>query len=180
MQDLNFNNTEIAFRHKSNKELQRSFYLFKMMSSPALVKVGGALVNFASAIHFPFGWMIKNNVFAQFCGGTSIEESKHTADKLSESGIGSILDYSVEGKTKEEDFDATADEIIRTIIAAKENGHIPFSVFKTTGITRFNLLEKVKRKRIPHRKRSPRMATCARPCATHLSSRTRPPSCPIH
>lgn len=108
-----------------------------------MVKVGSALINFAVAIRFPFGWMIKNNIFAQFCGGTSIEESKHSADKLSESGIGSILDYSVEGKTKEEDFDATADEIIRTIVAAKENGHIPFSVFKITGICRFNILEKV-------------------------------------
>jgi len=143
MQELNFNNTEIAFKHKSNAELQRSYYLFKLMSSPFMVKVGSALINFAVAIRFPFGWMIKNNIFAQFCGGTSIEESKHSADKLSESGIGSILDYSVEGKTKEEDFDATADEIIRTIVAAKENGHIPFSVFKITGICRFNILEKV-------------------------------------
>jgi proline dehydrogenase len=61
---------------------------------------------------------------------------------LSESGIGTILDYSVEGEETEAVFDHTGAEIIRTILAAANNPDIPFSVFKTTGIIRFALLEK--------------------------------------
>jgi proline dehydrogenase len=61
---------------------------------------------------------------------------------LGKYGVGTILDYSVEGKTSEEDFDATVDEIISTIHAAKKDKNIPFAVFKVTGISRFAILEK--------------------------------------
>jgi proline dehydrogenase len=76
----------------------------------------------------------------------NISESKKAARHLAKSGIGSILDYSVEGKENEKDFDFTAEEIKRTIDAAENNNDIPFSVFKVTGICRFSLLEKVNAK----------------------------------
>ena len=107
-----------------------------------MVRIGGTLTNFALGIGFPIGWLIKNNIFAQFCGGETVEECKAASARLAEYGIGTILDYSVEGKEKESDFDATADEIIRTVDAAKGNPHIPFCVFKVTGVARFELLEK--------------------------------------
>jgi proline dehydrogenase len=107
-----------------------------------MVRIGGTLTNFALGIGFPIGWLIKNNIFAQFCGGETVEECKAASARLAEYGIGTILDYSVEGKEKESDFDATAEEIIRTIDAAKGNPHIPFCVFKVTGIARFELLER--------------------------------------
>ena len=75
-------------------------------------------------------------------GGESITDCDRTIDLLSKYGIGTILDYSVEGKTSEEDFDATVDEIIATIERAKGNPKIPFAVFKVTGISRFGILER--------------------------------------
>ena len=39
--------------------------------------------------------------------------------KLGASNIGTILDFAIEGKSTEEDFDNTKDEIIRTIDRAK-------------------------------------------------------------
>jgi proline dehydrogenase len=122
--------------------LRRSYWLFRLIGNPALVKLGGKMTDFALKINFPLGWAIKNNIFAQFCGGETIEECKQSADRLAQYGIGTILDYSVEGKEKESDFDATADEIIRTIVAAKGNPNIPFCVFKVTGVARFELLER--------------------------------------
>ena len=142
MSPLSFENTAIAFKGKDDAALRRSYWLFKLIGNPSMVRIGGTLTNFALGIGFPIGWLIKNNIFAQFCGGETVEECKAASARLAEYGIGTILDYSVEGKEKESDFDATADEIIRTIDAAKGNPHIPFCVFKVTGIARFELLEK--------------------------------------
>ncbi len=142
MSPLSFENTAIAFKGKDDAALRRSYWLFKLIGNPSMVRIGGTLTNFALGIGFPIGWLIKNNIFAQFCGGETVEECKAASARLAEYGIGTILDYSVEGKEKESDFDATADEIIRTIDAAKGNPHIPFCVFKVTGVARFELLEK--------------------------------------
>jgi proline dehydrogenase len=142
MSPLSFENTAIAFKGKDDAALRRSYWLFKLIGNPSMVRIGGTLTNVALGIGFPIGWLIKNNIFAQFCGGETVEECKAASARLAEYGIGTILDYSVEGKEKESDFDATADEIIRTIDAAKGNSHIPFCVFKVTGVARFELLEK--------------------------------------
>ncbi len=142
MLPLSFENTAIAFKGKDDAALRRSYWLFKLIGNPTLVKIGGAMTHFGVGIGFPIGWLIKKNIFAQFCGGETIEECKVASARLAEYNIGTILDYSVEGKEKESDFDATADEIIRTIAAAKGNPHIPFCVFKVTGVARFELLEK--------------------------------------
>ena len=142
MLPLSFENTAIAFKGKDDAALRRSYWLFKLIGNPSLVRIGGTLTNVALGIGFPIGWLIKNNIFAQFCGGETVEECKAASARLAEYSIGTILDFSVEGKEKELDFDATADEIIRTIDAAKGNPHIPFCVFKVTGVARFELLEK--------------------------------------
>jgi proline dehydrogenase len=142
MSPLSFENTAIAFKGKDDAALRRSYWLFKLIGNPSMVRIGGTLTNVALGIGFPIGWLIKNNIFAQFCGGETVEECKSASARLAEYGIGTILDYSVEGKEKESDFDATAEEIIRTIDAAKGNPHIPFCVFKVTGIARFELLER--------------------------------------
>jgi proline dehydrogenase len=142
MLPLSFENTAIAFKGKDDAALRRSYWLFKLIGNPSLVRIGGTLTNVALGIGFPIGWLIKNNIFAQFCGGETVEECKAASARLADYGIGTILDYSVEGKEKESDFDATADEIIRTIEAAKSNPHIPFCVFKVTGVARFELLER--------------------------------------
>ncbi len=140
---LSLDNTEIAFRSKNNKELKKSYYLFKLISSPALVSVGKGLTEFAIGLHIPIGWAIKGNVFKQFCGGETIAECAQATQVLDRFNIGTILDYSVEGKNTEKDFDAAKDEILQTIRTADGNDNIPFCVFKTTGLARFELLEKV-------------------------------------
>lgn len=140
---LSFDNTEVAFKSKSDKELKKAHWLFKMIANPALVVFGKYATAIARAIHFPLGIVLKNNVFAQFCGGESIPECAETTKVLDHHNIGTILDFSVEGKEKEEVFVETKNEVLRTIQTANNNEHIPFSVFKVTGIARFDLLEKV-------------------------------------
>jgi proline dehydrogenase len=140
---LSFNNTEIAFSGKKNNDLNRSYWLFKMVSNPMFVNIGQVLTNFAIKIHFPIKGIIKATIFKQFCGGETIEECDKAIKELGRFNIGTILDYSVEGKESEADFDACANETIATIEKAKRDNLIPFCVFKVTGLARFELLEKV-------------------------------------
>lgn len=139
---VSFNNTAIAFRHKTDGDLKRANFLFKVMAKPGLVKIGKSLVNFGLQARLPINGAIKATIFRQFCGGETIEQCTPTINALWKSHVGTILDYSVEGKTSPEDFEATTAEIIATIAKAKGNPAIPFAVFKVTGISRFHLLEK--------------------------------------
>lgn len=141
--EIDFHDTATAFADKSNSALKERYRLFKMMNSPSMVSLGTKLTNFALAIGLPISGLIKKTVFTVFCGGETIEECDRTIKKLGESRIGTILDYSVEGKYEEEDFEHTKDEILATIRRAKGDPNIPFSVFKVTGIAPLGTLEKV-------------------------------------
>jgi proline dehydrogenase len=143
---LSFNNTEVAFSGKSNNDLNRSYWLFKMVSNSTFVNIGKSLTTFAIKTYLPIKGLIKATIFKQFCGGETIEECDKTIKELGKFNIGTILDYSVEGKETEKDFDACKTETIETIEKAKNDKHIPFCVFKVTGLARFELLEKVSAK----------------------------------
>lgn len=139
---ISFENTEIAFKSKTNADLKRAYWLFKIIGNPSIVKVGKWTTNSALKLHLPIKGLIKKTIFKQFCGGENIKDCEQTIQLLGSFSIGTILDYSVEGKTTEEDFDSTVEEIIDTIHAAKKNSNIPFAVFKVTGISRFSILER--------------------------------------
>jgi proline dehydrogenase len=139
---VSFDNTEIAFGGKSDNDLQWSYRLFKMIGKPWLVKFGSGAANLALTLRLPVKGIIKKTIFKQFCGGESIADCEQKMNDLAKFKIGTILDYSVEGKSTEEVLDHTRDEVIATIKRAKGNPQIPFSVFKVTGISRTELLEK--------------------------------------
>ncbi len=141
--DFSFDNTEIAFKSKTNAELKQSYLLFKAIGYNWLVKAGPPLVNTAFTMGLPITGIIKKTVFKQFCGGESMNDCDATMNQLYSLGVGTILDYSVEGEEKEEAFNATATETLETITKAKNNPKIPFCVFKVTGLARFDLLAKV-------------------------------------
>lgn len=141
--EVSFDNTEKAFIAKDTRELRRSLWLFKLMGSTSLVKILSKLTLFAIKVGLPVRTPIKATIFKQFCGGESIEESNAVVNRLSRSQIGSILDYSVEGKDNEEDFENTKKEILKIISVAKGNPAIPYTSVKLTGIARFGLLEKL-------------------------------------
>lgn len=140
---LNFDNTEVAFRNKSNGELNAGYWLFKVISSNFLTNVGPPITNFFLNIGLPIKSLIKATIFKHFCGGETIAECEHTIAQLDSGNVGTILDYSVEGEEQESVFDFTCEEIIRTIERAAGDKRIPITVFKVTGIGRFGLLEKL-------------------------------------
>lgn len=138
-----FDNTEIAFRGKSNRDLNRAYWLFRIISSNFLTKIGPPLTNFALRTGLPVKGIIRKTIFNHFCGGETIEDCGRTIRTLSAQQVGTILDYSVEGEEEEPVFDATEQEIIRAIRVAQNNKDIPFAVFKPSGLGRFELFEKV-------------------------------------
>lgn len=140
---ISFDNTEIAFSAKKNADLNRSFWLFNMVSRPWMVNLGKVLTEWSLAINLPIKSAVKATIFKQFCGGETIEDCNKTISELGNFNIGTILDYSVEGKESDDDFNASTREIIATIARAKGEKNIPFSVFKVTGVAPFALLEKV-------------------------------------
>lgn len=140
---ISFDNTEKAFISKSNADLKRSYRLFKIIGNPTFVKLGGIFTPLALNLHLPIKGLIRNTIYKQFVGGETIEDCNETIAELGKYNIGTILDYSVEGKESETDFDACCKETVETIHRAKGDKNIPFCVFKVTGLARFGLLEKV-------------------------------------
>jgi proline dehydrogenase len=134
--------TRIAFAHMSDGDLWRAQQLFRIIGNPLITGVGSWVTKAALALHLPIKAPIKATIFKQFVGGETIEECMVTAARLAKSGVGTILDHSVEGQEDEDTLDHTVEEILRTIAVAKARKEIPFSVFKPTGISRFALLEK--------------------------------------
>ncbi len=141
--DKIFNNTEKAFSLKSNAEISRAHFLFQMIGKPVLVKIGTSLTNFALQFHLPVERIIRKTVFDHFCGGVSEQDCLQVVAKMYTKGVSSVLDYSVEGKEEEAQFDACLKMTLKTIDFAKENKAIPFAVFKPTGVGRIDLYEKV-------------------------------------
>jgi len=145
---LSFENTEIAFRHSSNADLKRAYWLFKVININFLVKIGPPITNFAVKIGLPIKGLIKGTIFRHFCGGETIRECETTIQSLYAGHVGTILDYSIEGEDDEQVFDNTCGEIIRTIRRAAKEKAIPITVFKVTGVGRFALLEKLDAKAV--------------------------------
>ncbi|MRT15800.1 proline dehydrogenase [Vitellibacter sp. q18] len=138
-----FDNTETAFKLKSDSELERAYFLFKMISKEPLVKIGAAVTKFALNVNLPVEGLIRSTVFDHFCGGVNERDCMHTVEKLFDVGVSSVLDFSVEGKEEDKQFDATANKVIELTQLAQNMEAMPFSVFKPTGFGRFKIYQKV-------------------------------------
>jgi proline dehydrogenase len=143
-QIISFENTDAAFAYKTNKELKKAHFLFNSMGKPWLVNLGLKLTPFAIKLHIPFvKTAIRNTIFKQFVGGETLDQTAKVADKLEEYNVQVILDYGVEGKEGEDNFDHARDEFIKVINYAATQANIPFMSIKVTGFARFALLEKL-------------------------------------
>ena len=142
-----FNNTKIAFSLKSDSELERAFFLFKLIQSQPMVKIGTAVTNFALKAHLPVEGLIRSTVFDHFCGGITEEDCILNIENMHNNGVYSVLDYSVEGKETEEQFDIVKAKTLKNIEFAKKKDAIPFVVFKPTGVGRFSLYQKITEKK---------------------------------
>ena len=141
---ISFEDTRVAFASKSDVQLRRVYALFAAMNNGSLVKTGSGLMKTALKWNLPgTKFLIKHSIFEQFCGGETIAECRPVTAELGKYNIGTILDYSVEGEGSDRSYDRTRDEILATIDEAHRSAHIPFSVFKVTGVANVAILEKI-------------------------------------
>lgn len=141
---ISFDDTRVAFASKSDARLRKMYGLFAAMNNGTLVKTGSGLMKTALKWHLPgTKFLIKHSIFEQFCGGETIAECRPVTAELGKYNIGTILDYSVEGEGSDQSYDRTRDELLATIEEAHRSHHIPFSVFKVTGVADVAILEKI-------------------------------------
>jgi len=137
-----FDNTQIAFQLKSDSELERAYFLFKMISHEPLVRIGTAATNFALKAHLPVEGLIRSTVFDHFCGGVNEEDCLPVIDRMYEKGVSSVLDFSVEGQEIDSSFDGAMEKTLKIINFADEKEAMPIAVFKPTGFGRLFLYQK--------------------------------------
>jgi proline dehydrogenase len=140
---ISLDNTAIAFAYKSGKELKKAHFLFSMMGKPAIVKLGTKFTPWAIKSGLPVKGLIRSTIFQQFVGGETLEETIPVSARLGKYNVDVILDYGVEGKQGEANYDHACDEFIRVINFAATQPNIPFMSIKVTGMARFELLEKL-------------------------------------
>lgn len=142
---ISFEDTAVAFAYKSDADLRKANFIFSLVNHPWMSFLATGMVKFAFKAGLPIEGIIRKTAFDHFCGGEGIEESEGVIRTIGKYHVETILDYSVEGEKSEAGFDVALEEILRNIEKAHHADHIPFCVFKTTGLASAALLEKINR-----------------------------------
>lgn len=140
---LSFDNTAVAFAHKSDHDLRLSHFIFSLTKNPRLVMILSQGARWAMALGLPVKPLIKATVYRQFCGGETRQEYAKVINMLARARIGTILDYSVEGVESEAGFDDFMQALLDIIAEARTNPNIPCVSLKMTAIGAFHIYEKV-------------------------------------
>ena len=143
MSSVHFDDTLVAFAGKDDSELQKAAWLFRIMSNSTIVDIGSHITNLALQVGLPVDSILKATIYEHFCGGESLEESEPMVAALAAQGVSTILDYGVEAKESQAEFDANLVEQLRCIRFADSNPSVPYVSCKVTGYAPFALLEKM-------------------------------------
>ncbi|CAO3672501.1 unnamed protein product [Umbelopsis ramanniana] len=123
----------IAVRSKSTYDLWLSLGIYKACASSWIVNLAPHLISAAEkmGLSTPVYWVIKSSFFAYFCGGETADECIPVMEKLTRSGIGSILDLSIEADIDHagdrQEYAESAEHVTQLTLksvgaAAQENG----------------------------------------------------------
>ena len=142
--DIDFNNSQIGFVARSDKQLKKIYWIFRIINSPFIVKLGTRTTIFLLRIKlFPI-IILKKTLFEHFCGGETLEECKKCMDSLHQYNIKSILDYSAESENTEEQFHKNTEEFLKKIIFSAQNRNtISFAVIKMSALIDPKILTKI-------------------------------------
>jgi len=140
---LSLDNTQIAFAYKSNAALRRANFLFSIIQNSLVVSLATKVTPFLMKIGLPINGLLRSTIFNQFVGGETLEESARVTKQLGSYGVQVILDYGVEAKEGEANFENVTEKIIEAVEFAATQKNIPFVSVKLTGLASLDLLEKL-------------------------------------
>lgn len=142
MSNISFDNQINAFAYKNDKDLKLSSFLFRSMTYPLFVPVAARatplLMKFNLGV---INRLVRRTIFKQFVGGETLGETSALAKKLSEYNVGVILDYGLEGKEGDENFEIATDKFIEVIRYAATQPNIPFISIKVSAFAPASLLK---------------------------------------
>lgn len=138
---VEFNNTQVAFLDKSDSELSKSHKLFKLVNNQALVSIGSRLAKWGLSGNFFAKSLIRNTIYEQFCGGENLQEVQNVVNDLKKFNVQTFLDYGVEAKEGEEEFNKTVAQLTKALEFAANDAFVPAISCKITGLGRFSLLQ---------------------------------------
>lgn len=142
---VSFEDTSCAFAYRSDAELKRANFIFSLVNHPWIAAVATWLVKVSLALRLPVEGLIRKTVFDHFCAGEDKTQAEAVINRLAQYHVRAILDFAVEGEHTEHGFEETTLETLRNLETASQSAHIPFCVFKPTGIAHAELLEKIQK-----------------------------------
>lgn len=116
--------------------------MFWLMGQNHLSNLLSKMALWALKVKLPMDWLVKATVYKQFCGGENEVEYAGVLANMQRQHLFAILDYSVEGKESEADFEHTYQVLLSLVGQAKKYPNIPCICLKMTGLVSFSLLEK--------------------------------------
>ncbi|NQY67428.1 MAG: proline dehydrogenase family protein [Flavobacteriales bacterium] len=140
---IDLNNTEIAFKHRSDRELRNAKFIFTIAKNDTLSRIGIFFLELAHRAKLPVKRIIRKLLFNHFCGGENINECTNKIEFLSKRNVNTILQYATEGKNTRTQFDDSRDKSLETLNSIKEIPEITFIVVKMSGISSHKLLKKI-------------------------------------
>lgn len=140
---VSFEDTKAAFAYRTDAELKRAHLIFSVVNHPWVAGFATGLVKLSLLLHLPVESIIRKTVFNHFCGGENKDEARQVINRLAAYHVRAILDYAVEGEHTEAGFEQTVSETLSNLETAAASDHIPFCVFKPTGVASAALLEKI-------------------------------------
>ena len=139
---MNFDNTQKAYQLKTDRDLQKAYYLFLLFSNKKLVSIGSSFTRLILRMKLPVSYIFKITFFSQFCAGLNKKESLKVVNSLRSYKILSYLHYAVEAVKTEKGMEISKNNTLETLSFSNENKSLLFSVFKATSLGSINLFEK--------------------------------------
>jgi proline dehydrogenase len=139
----NIEDLETAFKYKSNLELRFTYYVYRLLQFPRLLRMFTKLTNLVIKRDLPVKFLIKKTVFKIFCAGENLDEAFDLVKKLDGYAVHSVLDYVSEGEKTRGAFERNTRIIIRNISQLGQQAAGNFISVKISGLEDPDFLKQV-------------------------------------
>lgn len=133
MQLIDFNDTATAFELRTNCDLRRAAWRFRIMSN--------RLIRFAHKLHLPIAWIVNPTLYGHFVPGKTLDDSIPRLNELREQDVKATMYYSAEASRNEEERVLIYSEMVNSVRFASDHRNlISHAIFKPGGLVPVNIL----------------------------------------